>query len=72
MKKERRLIIRGKEHEWSVAVQLTDDALDAMREDGFEIDTLVYSMPAWVMESGLATPWMFFSDIFNFKNPWKD
>lgn len=63
------LHIRGKKNEWGVAADMNQSQIDAMREDGIEIGVLENSMPAWIADAGLARPWCFFQDIWNFKNP---
>ena len=63
------LEIQGKSIRWAVTADMPAHQIQAMREDGLEVGILVNSMPMWVLNSGLAGPWMFFQDLLNFKNP---
>ena len=63
--------IRGKEHTWGVDWDAPQCQIDDMRADGIEVHEIENSMPFWVVDIGLARPWCFFQDIWNFKNPFK-
>lgn len=62
--------VRGRQHEWAVTWVANEDQITAMRADGFDVLEIRFSMPAWVMEQGLAPVWCFFQDLWNFRNPW--
>jgi hypothetical protein len=61
--------IRGREHEWAVNVELKPESAADMRADGVELGEVWYSMPDWIVYAGLSRAWMFFADIFHFRNP---
>jgi hypothetical protein len=63
--------VRGKQLEWSVTWNASQEQIDAMRADGIDIWMPENSIPAWVVDIGLLRPWCFFQDIWNFKNPFK-
>ncbi len=65
------LEIRGKTTEWAITVDLSSEQIDAMRADGIEIGVVVNSVPGWIFDAGLVTPWMFVQDLWNFKNPFR-
>lgn len=44
--------------------------LSEWREQGLQIDEVLNIIPEWVVHAGLARPWCFMQDVFNFKNPW--
>lgn len=67
--------VRGKRSSWEVCWDASQSQIDAMREDGIEVDLIENSMPMWIVDIGMARVWCFFQDIWNFKNPfkgWKD
>lgn len=63
------LIIHGRRHHWGITTPLPQATIDAMIEDGIEIDILENTVPFWINEAGLTRPWCFFQDIWNLKNP---
>lgn len=69
MAKNVSLVVRGKQHEWAVDCVMKQNQIDAMREDGLDIDEPLYRIPLWVAELGFARPWCFCQDVFNFRNP---
>lgn len=71
MKKPYTITIKGKEHAWSIDIQADPSHVNDWREDGLEIHEVLYSIPEWVVNIGFAKVWVFISDIFNFKNPFK-
>lgn len=71
MKRPHVVMVRGKQHEWSLDCYLSDEAMRDMRADGLEVYELQYSIPAWVAELGLTHVWCFFYDVFKFRNPFR-
>lgn len=69
MKRRTMLTVRGKSHEWCVHSDMSQGQIDAMIEDGVDLGIVYNAIPAWVAECGLARPWCFFEDLFNFRNP---
>ena len=65
------LEIQGKNIKWAVTADMPEHQIQAMREDGLEVGIIVNSMPMWVLNAGLATPWMFFQDLWNLNNPFR-
>ena len=65
------LNIRGKTCEWGVTAQLSQQAIDDMRDDGIEIGIIENIVPYWVAAIGAARPWCFVQDIWNLKNPFR-
>lgn len=63
--------IKGKTKNWSFNFYGDSKYLDEWREDGLEIDEVVNTIPEWIVMLGLTKGWIFFQDIFNFKNPFK-
>lgn len=63
--------IRGKKSTWGVDWNASMEQVEAMREDGINVLLIQNSIPLWVAEIGLARPWCFFQDIWNFKNPFR-
>jgi hypothetical protein len=61
--------VRGKRSSWGVDWQASQAQIDAMRADGIDVGIVANSIPEWVVDIGLARPWCFFQDIWNFKNP---
>lgn len=45
------------------------DYLAGWRADGLVIDEICNVIPEAVVDMGLMRPWIFFQDLFNFKNP---
>lgn len=63
--------VRGKQHEWGLNVPMSQDQIDAMREDGIEVNILVHTVPVWAAEVGLLPLWCAVQDIWNFRNPFR-
>lgn len=61
--------VRGKQIEWGIPCDLSREAVEAMRADGVNIIVPENIIPAWIAHAGLARPWCFVQDIWNFKNP---
>lgn len=69
MKRTYCYFIRGREHEWAVNVELKPESAKDMIADGVELGELYYTIPEWVVNAGLASVWMFCTDVFHFRNP---
>lgn len=61
--------VRGKQSEWGIPADLSKDAIEAMRADGLNIIVPENIIPLWAVSAGLARPWCFLQDLWNFKNP---
>lgn len=68
-KKRMLLIVRGREHAWEVVFYANHRQARTMCKDGLQVYEVVNTVPRAVARLGLATPWCFLQDIFNFKNP---
>lgn len=55
--------VRGERSEWPAQVE--ERSVEAMREDGFEVFELVNTIPEWVVDAGMMTPWVWAQDLFN-------
>jgi len=71
MKKNYTVTVKGKESNWSLVVQAKPEHAQDWLDDGLEVYELIYSIPVWVVELGLAKYWMICSNIFNFRKPFK-
>lgn len=60
--------IRGKHHLWSMHCELSQEAIDDLREAGYNISKLENIIPDWV-PSNLIYHYCFLQDLFNFKVP---
>ena len=69
IKKKVSLILRGRMSEWGVTCNMSQAQIDAMREDGFQVDEILNTIPLWVASIGLARPWVFCQDVWAFRNP---
>lgn len=63
--------VSGSERRWLFTFDGDPKHLDEWRADGLEIIVIENTVPAWVATIGLAGPWCFLQDIFNFRNPFK-
>jgi hypothetical protein len=63
--------VRGKKNSWTFPTYGDTKYLQEWREDGLEIFVLENTVPSWVAVLGMARPWCFFQDIFNFRNPFR-
>ena len=63
--------VRGKRSGWCVAWHASKEQIEDMRADGLEVGIVENIVPAWVAEAGLARPWCFVQDLWNFKNPFR-
>jgi len=52
------ICVRGKRHEWAFTVKGTAEAAEDWRADGLDVVKLEYTIPGWVVDSGLAGLWM--------------
>ncbi len=66
------ITIRGKQSTWAVNWHATPDEIEAMRADGIEVFEIENIIPAWVVDAGLTRTFVFFQDLWNFKNPFKE
>lgn len=69
MKQQVMLTVRGKQHEWCVHCDMSKSQIDDMIADGVDLGVVYNSFPEWVAPAGLARPWCFIEDLFNFRNP---
>lgn len=69
MKKSVTLSVRGRCSEWAIDCHMSQDQINAMIADGIEVFELHNSIPMWVADLGLARPWCFAQEVFNFRNP---
>ncbi len=65
------VIVRGKASEWGIPCDLSREAVTDMRADGLEVIVPENTFPMWVADCGLARPWCFIQDLWNFKNPFR-
>lgn len=63
--------VRGREKRWSFEFIGDPKHLDEWRADGLEVFEVENTIPIWIADLGLARPWCFVQDLFNFKNPLK-
>ena len=71
MKRNYNLIIRGKEHEWTVSVMADPEHVKDWQADGLQLEEVQYSVPAWAVEAGLLKPYIFIYDLFYMRNPFR-
>lgn len=69
MKRTYIYVIRGREHEWAINIELKPEHAAEMIADGIELGKLYYSLPDWIVSAGLSRVWMFATDIFHLRNP---
>jgi len=67
MKKLLSVEVKGAEHNWSFNFYGDPKHLEDWREDGLEVNEIINTVPEWVVDCGLAKPWIFFQDVFNFR-----
>ncbi len=65
------IAVQGKEHLWQFPTYGDPKYLDEWRADGLDVHVVEYTIPAWVAVLGMARPWCFVQDIFNFRNPFR-
>lgn len=61
------LTVRGSRKTWSFTLNADLAHVEDWRADGLEVDELVYSIPAWVVDLGGTWLWCRCSDVFNFR-----
>lgn len=71
MKKKYLVSFQGKNNNWSMLATMTKREAEYMRADGIVVLELLYVWPDWVEAWGLENVWMFASDVFNFRNPFR-
>lgn len=71
MTKRMMIEVRGKSKSWLFHFDGDTSHLDEWRSDGLEINVIENSIPAWIVQLGVARVWCFLQDLFNFKNPWR-
>ena len=64
--------VRGKQSEWGIPCDLSRKAVDDMRADGLDVKVIENTIPVFVANLGLARPWCFLQDLWNFKNPFAE
>lgn len=64
------ITVQGDRHEWSFEVRGTDSHVEDWRADGLQVDEVVNSIPAWVVDLGLLRAWCFVEDLLWFRRPW--
>ena len=55
--------IKGREYVWHVYVQ--EAAVEDMRADGFDVVEVHNTVPMWVFNLGLTSPWCAAQDAWN-------
>lgn len=63
--------VRGREKRWSFPVWALPEHVEDWRRDGMEVEEVLNVIPGWVVHAGLLRPWLFFEDVFNFRNPFE-
>lgn len=63
--------VQGKSHKWMFEFYGDPQYLEEWRADGLTVEVIENIIPAWVVDFGLARPWVFLQDLFNFRNPLK-
>lgn len=63
------IVIRGRQHEWSLSCDVSMRAINAMREDGVDVSLIVNTVPLWVAACGLTTIWCAIQDVWNLRSP---
>lgn len=63
--------VRGERSRWVFDTYVDPQYLAAWRADGLTIYLIENTIPEWVADLGLAGPWCFLQDLFNFRNPWR-
>ena len=66
------ITIHGEQSTWAVNWHTTPKEIEAMRADGIEVFEIENIIPAWVVDAGLTRTFVFFQDLWNFKNPFKE
>lgn len=56
------VIVKGRSKHWHLTFE-NDAQAKGMREDGFEVDVVVNTIPVWVAELGLTRAWCLAQDI---------
>lgn len=70
MKRPYALHIRGKEKSWMFEIEADPRHVEDWRADGLTVDGIVATIPEWVVNLGLARPWVFLQDLFFMRKPW--
>ena len=68
MKKLLSITVKGQTKEWAFNFYGDPRHLEKWREDGLEVNEIVNTIPGWIADIGLARPWVFFQDLFNFSS----
>jgi hypothetical protein len=63
MKNPYSLTVRGKHKTWSHLVWANPEHVTDWREDGIEVDEVLYIVPDLVQSMGLTRPWCFLQRI---------
>lgn len=61
--------VRGTSGEWVYETYVDPKHAAEQREDGIEIHAVENTVPARVVDAGLARAWCFFQDLLHFKMP---
>lgn len=56
---------------WGVQSDMTQEQIDAMRDDGIDVGIVGNVVPEWIVNVGLMRPYCFIQDCWNFKNPFQ-
>lgn len=59
--------VRGRENEWGLGVVVTKANAAEMRADGLTIHEIENTIPETIAAMGLARPWIWLQDLWNFK-----
>jgi hypothetical protein len=62
------VVVRGRASEWAVYVE--QEQAEAMREDGFEVQEIVNTIPAWAVDLGLTRIWGAVQDLWDWPSRW--
>jgi hypothetical protein len=66
------LHMKGEHSTWCVRAEMSQEQIQAMREDGIEVGVLENTIPNWVVNLGLVKPWCFLQDVWGFRNPFRN
>ena len=61
--------VKGKTKTWGFNFYGDPKHLQEWLNDGLDVYEILNIVPEWVVDYGLSKPWIFFQDLFNFKNP---
>jgi hypothetical protein len=65
------ITVRGRRHLYNFDVYGRPEWVEGWRADGLEVEEIVNTVPESVAALGFTHLWIFFQDIFYFRNPFK-